>query len=266
MESTGVARVFFSPTGTTRNVVNAVAAGIALPAGGTIDLTLPGTARPAAVPGPGMVTIVAMPVYGGRLPLEGLARLGQCPDGGGPAVVVVVYGNRAYEDALLELADVVRGRGFVPVAAGAFVGEHSFSSAATPIAVGRPDAADLDKATAFGAAVRRKLDGVTSLADLAPLTVPGHVPYRQRSALPPLAPVFREEVCVRCGQCAAVCPTGAITVADKVETRAEACLHCCACVKVCPTGARVVDNPKILEIAQRLATNCAVRREPEVYL
>ena len=41
-----------------------------------------------------------------------------------PAVLVVVYGNRAYDDALLELSDIATGAGFVPLAAGAFVGEQ----------------------------------------------------------------------------------------------------------------------------------------------
>ena len=77
---------------------------------------------------------------------------------GTPAVLVVVYGNREFEDALIELRDLMVEQGFRPVAGAAFIGEHSFSNDATPIALGRPDAEDLVKARAFGEEVRTTLD------------------------------------------------------------------------------------------------------------
>ncbi len=86
-----------------------------------------------------------------------LERLREIRGEGTPAVVLAVYGNRSFGTAVAELASFVAGRGFVPVAAGAFVGEHSYSTPATPIAQGRPDARDLIAATAFGAQVREKL-------------------------------------------------------------------------------------------------------------
>ena len=56
-----------------------------------------------------------------------------------PVIPVVVYGNRDYEDALKELSDALSAQGFVPVSAGAFIGEHSYSRKDMPIAAGRPD-------------------------------------------------------------------------------------------------------------------------------
>ena len=41
------------------------------------------------------------------------------------AITLVTYGNRAYEDALLELNDVVLARGAIPVASAAVVTPHS---------------------------------------------------------------------------------------------------------------------------------------------
>lgn len=49
-----------------------------------------------------------------------------------PTVCVVVYGNRVYDDALLELEDMVTTCGGIPIACAAYVGEHSFSSSETP--------------------------------------------------------------------------------------------------------------------------------------
>lgn len=120
-----------------------------------IDLTHP-AGYPAPLPGEA-VAIFAVPVYGGHVAPAALERLREIRGEGTPAVVLAVYGNRSFGTAVAELASFVAGRGFVPVAAGAFVGEHSYSTPETPIAQGRPDARDLAAATAFGAQVREKL-------------------------------------------------------------------------------------------------------------
>ena len=103
------------------------------------------------------VAILAVQVYGGHVAPAALERLREIRGEGTPAVVLAVYGNRSFDTAVAELASFVAGRGFVPVAAGAFVGEHSYSTPEPPIAQGRPDARDLAAATAFGAQVREKL-------------------------------------------------------------------------------------------------------------
>lgn len=120
-----------------------------------IDLTHP-AGYPAPLPGEA-VAIFAVPVYGGHVAPAALERLREIRGEGTPAIVLAVYGNRSFGTAVAELASFVAERGFVPVAAGAFVGEHSYSTPETPIAQGRPDAQDLAAATAFGAQVREKL-------------------------------------------------------------------------------------------------------------
>ena len=135
-----------------------------------------------------------------------------------PAVLLVVYGNRAFEDALLELKDIALGQGFLPIAGAAFIGEHSFDTPETPIATGRPDKADLDKAEAFGERVKVKLEQ----RSLHEVEVPGHRPYRENSGWnrPYLereqadqwSPETNTESCILCGICSHVCPTAAVTV------------------------------------------------------
>lgn len=66
-------------------------------------------------------------------------------------MAVVVYGNRDYEDALLELHDILSENGFVVVAAGAFVARHSIFP---DVAAGRPDRDDLDRMAEFAERVR----------------------------------------------------------------------------------------------------------------
>ena len=259
--------VFFSPTGTTRRIVSAVAAGLGLPCGDVCDLTGPGGVAPATIPGD-VVAVLAAPVYAGRLPAVAVDRLRCVTGAGGPAVLVVAYGNRAYEDALLELSDLARERGFVPVAAGAFIGEHSFNAAATPIAPGRPDADDLRAARDFGLAVAAKLAGLADLAACPPLAVPGDRPYREAGLSGGVSPQVDAALCQGCGLCTDLCPVAAVRLDEEgvVTTDASACIRCCACVKACPTHARHMTHPALLAVAQRLAANCRERREPEIFL
>lgn len=62
-------------------------------------------------------------------------------------------GNRNYDDALIELRNILEQDGFRTVAGGAFVSEHSFSKT---LAAGRPDAKDLASMQEFGSKNRRK--------------------------------------------------------------------------------------------------------------
>lgn len=261
-----VTLAYFSPTRTTRAVLEAIARGMGAETIDHIDLT-PREAASVALPAlDAAPVLLGAPVYAGRLPAVAARRLRRLQGRGTPAVVVVVYGNRAFDDALLELSDLAEERGFVPVAAGAFIGEHSYATEATPIAVGRPDARDVAKARAFGRAIANKLAAVDGVGDLGPLHVPGHRPYRQGGEPSEIAPVVDMGLCILCGRCAEACPVAAIVVDEDVAIDGAACILCCACVKVCPTGACVMENGRVRGLAQWLAREHAERKEPETFL
>jgi ferredoxin len=255
--------IFFSPTGTTRAIALAVANGL-----GTdfsiVDLTFPRQPDPTPDSGP---VVIGVPVYSGRVPTLAVERLRQHVRGQGrSAVLVVVYGNRAFEDALLELRDLAEELGFVPVAGAAFVGEHSFSTAAYPVAAGRPDQEDKGAARAFGQAAREKLAQAGDLATRPRLHVPGNYPYRDGVQPALISPETVAENCVLCGECERACPSAAITMsADAVETDKSLCLRCCACIRACHQAARVMLHPRILELGQMLHDKFDRRAEPEVF-
>jgi ferredoxin len=266
MDINSVKLVYFSPTGTSKRVAEAIAKGIQV-SSEHIDLTPPTARSQEFERFRDELAVIAAPVYAGRIPSEAVYRLRRLSADDTPAVLVAVYGNRLYEDALVELRDLAVELGFRPVAGGAFIGEHSYSTAEVPTAHGRPDADDVEKAVEFGRKIMEKMSGIGGPRDIPPLEVPGDRPYREgmRAISEPVEPVTREELCVKCGRCADVCPTSSITVSDVVTTKADACIWCCACVKSCPSGARVM-SPRLQQASRWLNTNYSERREPETYL
>ena len=244
----------------------------------TIDLTLDRSEEPVIL-AQGEAVVIGAPVYAGRVAPEAVKRLKRIQVAAGasvPAVVTVTYGNRDYEDALVELYDLTLSLGLIPFAAGAFIGEHSYSTPAMPIAEGRPDSMDLADASIFGGECARKLE---SPGAFAPFHIKGNRPYKEpaRPSTPtaasqphsgtastPAVPVSADG-CPLCGECAAVCPTGAIVLDSgsmKVLTDSSLCIRCCACVKACPAGMRTYSTP----FAAFLHEHCSARREPETFL
>ena len=258
--------VYFSPTGTTKSILEGIVQGLQAETTERLDMTPPDASTRAIEKMHRELAIVGAPVYGGRLPPDAAQRLRRLKGSGSPAVVVVVYGNREYEDALLELSNLVTEAGFIPVAGGAFIGEHSFNNEAMPIATGRPDKQDLEKAAEFGKTIQEKMQGLDTLGEMVPLKVPGDFPYKKWSKWPGVAPSTQEAACIQCETCIAVCPTAAITMDGTPKTNTDACIVCCACVKACPTGARVADHPRIRQSQDWLSTNCSQRKEPETFL
>jgi len=258
--------IYFSPTRTTKKILEGISEGLQIETVESIDLT-PGDMKTAGLDKiSDELVLLGAPVYSGRIPPQAAERIGRLRGCRTPAVVVVVYGNRAYEDALLELNDMAVAAGFKPIAGAAFVGEHSLANATMPIALGRPDRTDLEKARKFGESIRKKLETLDTLDTDAVLQVPGQYPYKERSKREPVSPATREDLCIKCGTCAEVCPEAAITVADTVVTDPTACIRCLACVKNCPTGARRMEDPGVRETAKRLSETCSERKEPEIFM
>lgn len=258
--------ICFSPTGTTRRVLSAVASGLGADHPAVIDLTAPGVEQAPVVTLDQGVAIIGVPVYAGRTPLVAKRRLQRVRGAGIPAILVVTYGNRAIDDALLELSDTVRALGFLPAAGAAFIGEHSFATEETPIAAGRPDNRDLAVAQDFGQRMRKKIEQAQTPQELETPTFPGKRPYRELKERPSIAPAIDVELCVGCGACAEACPVGAIEASETdVATDAELCTWCCACTRACPEQARSMTQEPVPRIRRWLWEEFRPRQEPTLF-
>jgi ferredoxin len=274
MKILSVKLVYFSPTGTTKAVIQGIARRIHPGTVEELDITRPGARIQPFRTSEKELLIVGVPVYMGRVPALVNEWLHVMHAHNTSAVSVVVYGNRAYDDALLELNDILTQRGCKPIAGAAFIGEHSFSNAETPTAQGRPDASDLKHAELFGQKIWEKLQSVSSADKISQVNIPGCHPYRGE----PCHPYQRDskfwnvdfitvsDACTQCGACAEGCPVSAVDPENSSVIDTEKCITCCACIKNCPSHARTVKPGLVRDASLRLNTLYTERKEPEYFL
>lgn len=252
----GIHLVYFSPTHTSQIVAESIAEGLGNASVEVTDLTYEAPESPLTIRE--KLTVIVVPVYGGRVAEIAAERLSGIRGEKSPAVLVVVYGNRDYEDALLELKDIAGRAGFIPVAGAAFIGEHSYSRKDKPIAASRPDVSDRMIALKFG---QRVAEILNQNQESAALQVKGNFPYKVKGPKTPATPVTVEELCTQCGYCIDICPTQAISLEIEIASDPESCIKCCACVKECPNQARIFDTP----YTDMLFTHFSARKEPELF-
>lgn len=265
--------LYFSATGTTKKIVTGIADRLAEDWGckinETVDVTLPDARKEPASFSERDLVIVGFPVYAGRVPNILVKFLNTIRGNGAMAVAVVVYGNRHYDDALIELKDILEADGFQVIACGAFIGEHSFSRI---LGQNRPDEQDLSVAAEFARQISQKL---TARTEFEPINVPGNRPYKpyympkDKDDKP--APIHKvipktNSDCIDCKLCAELCPMGSIN-AEHVSELNGICIKCCACIKNCPVQAKYFDDVNYLRHKQELEDAfTSPRREPAYFL
>ena len=196
--------------------------------------------------------LIAMPSFGGRAPAVAIERLKQIAGNGAKCTLVCVYGNRAYEDTLVEMEDAAKESGFRVVAAVAAVAEHSIMP---QYAAGRPDASDKKQLEQFAEQIAGKTEAAVS--------IPGNRPYKKAGGAGFVPKPSKN--CVKCDVCVKNCPVQAIDP-EKLTADSKKCIACMRCVKQCPHNARKVNGAMVSVAAMAIKKACSVRKENELFL
>lgn len=256
MKERKINSIFFSPCGGVKNVTRALMKNMNAPVK-EHDITLPSGRVEDLTFSQDDFVFLGFPVYGGRMPLNIEALFKHIRGKDTPCALVAVYGNRAFDGALLDLHKMASSRGFIPIAGIAAIAEHSL---APQLAAGRPDKEDRAKLADWGVQILEFESNGMRLS-----SPPGEYPDW---AIPPGVspyPITDREKCIKCGICAEVCPTAAIPVEEPWLTNDAKCVICGACAKYCPEKARVMGNEKFHEFGKPHLEEAANRKEPELF-
>lgn len=248
--------IYFSPTGGTKKVMDILTEGSSID--GRVDLSAADADYGAYRFAAGDLCLIGMPSFGGRVPAVALERMKKMKANGAAAVIVIVFGNRAYDDTLLELKNEASACGYKVKAAVAAVAEHSIIR---KYAKGRPDAQDEIELKRFS---REIMESAKSGKKTGNLVVPGNPEYREYNGVPFKPKANR--ACIKCGLCAEKCPMEAIPKNAPGTTDNEKCISCMRCVAICPRNARRFNRIALFAVAQAMKKAFAGRKQNELYL
>lgn len=230
MHNNIVCRAYFSPHGTTKKIMDCIAnefQGIRL----ICDFLKPSTGDEVSLNNRDLL-IIGVPVFSGRVPKICVDQINELQGNQTPAVIYVTYGNRAYDDALLELKDILTKNGFRVLSAAAFVCEHSIFE---NVAKGHPNQKDMEKVKEFAQISKYIFDNYSKKYTTT-LKIDGNQQYRKATKIP-LVPHTTDN-CTSCQTCVSICPTQAISKKHPYKTNRLKCIACTACIYACPNKAR----------------------------
>lgn len=250
--------VYFSATNTTKTVLKAIASGVNSSEIIEYDITL-GNANEVKF-NTNELVIFGFPVFAGRIPQIALEALNQFKGNRTQAIAVCVYGNREYDDALLELRDIVSSNQFHVISAGAFIGQHSIFP---KVGANRPDSSDLNIAKEFGTQTMEIIGQKISSESLPLIEVKGNTPYKETksSSLFPTA----DENCTACGKCVRNCPSQAIPKDNPQTTDETRCISCGRCIYICPENSRKFRGMAYDVTYEKFVNAYSTRKEPELF-
>ena len=243
--------IIFSPTGGTEKVAHIIGRHWS-ESTAKIDLSNPKIDFSKCIIDKEDQVLIAMPSFGGRAPAVAIQRLKKIAGNGAKCTLVCVYGNRAYEDTLVEMEDAAKESGFRVVAAVAAVAEHSIMP---QYAAGRPDASDKKQLEQFAEQIAGKTEAAVS--------IPGNRPYKKAGGAGFVPKPSKN--CVKCDVCVKNCPVQAIDP-EKLTADSKKCIACMRCVKQCPHNARKVNGAMVSVAAMAIKKACSVRKENELFL
>ena len=206
------------------------------------------------------LVIIGVPVYAGRVPAKAAKSIQRLKGNDTPTILIAVYGNRAYEDALVELKDITESNFFKVVSIGAFIGRHSIF---TPLAKERPDSDDQTVASNFAIESAALLNTTKDISSIPSIQISGNRPYKPHGQYPIFPSV--NDSCNRCGKCSSLCPSGAIPLNKPNTTDTSICFSCGRCLVICPKQARNFEGDFYNEKLDFFLKSYSERKESELF-
>lgn len=262
--------LYFSPTGATERVIQSCADQIKASFDNcdvvTYDITIKNQRAEGIHFNREDIVLIGIPVYAGRVPNILLKFLDKISSENSKCIAIVTYGNRDFDDGLIELYDILIAKGFQVVGAAAIPAEHSFSD---KIAQGRPDEDDFERINDFVRSCILKLNQETDV-EINTLQIEGFRPYRPYYRpkdedgvavdFKSIRPITHSS-CINCGLCAKNCPMGSIDKVDFSKVDGP-CIKCCRCIKICPVAAKEFTAVDFIRHKIELENSLIVRKEP----
>lgn len=252
--------VYYSATFSTRRIVREIASQFEKPVK-EYDITSGVPKNDVSLDSDGDLLIVGVPSYAGRVPEMAAQSLKRFLGNNTPAIIVCAYGNRAYDDTLIELKDIVEAHGFKLVSAAAVIAQHSIFP---KMAEGRPDADDMEKLHEFAVNSKELLSQISKMSAVSRLMVKGNRPYRDTKPIP-LHPEGSKSKCTSCHACAKMCPVGAISMEEPYKTNEKKCISCGRCIVVCPEHARHFGGLLYKTASWKFEKDYAEPKQPEFF-
>lgn len=245
-----VTLMYFSPTLSTKKILNAIVKGMTIEVKDEINLTKKDNRDKCKYKDETDLLIIGVPVYGARIPKDLYTYLKTIKGNNTPIVLVTVFGNVSKGYALNELHTLVSKRGFKVMAMGAFIGRHSFATKKAPLAFDRPNNEDLRVAKNFGEDIIQKLHDIDYIRNKNVVNqfissdiignffnLFGHILPQNSNKIIIKEPVVNFEKCTKCKICVEGCPKQAINT-DTLKIEMSLCIGCFRCVRFCPESAR----------------------------
>lgn len=252
--------LYFSPTGGTKKAADYIAEGFNTEIT-KINFFEKSTDLSKIDFKPEDIVIIAAPCFGGRAPEISINKMAEMKGNGAKAIAVAVYGNRATDDQLAEMQDVLMAAGFTVAAGIEALAEHSLGR---EIAKGRPNMEDRQILGNFGKTIKNAIETNTLNSNLV---LPGNRPYKLRSAPATSVPLKTDSnLCIQCGTCAVQCPTNAIPEDNLTDTNPALCISCMHCTTICPVGARKETEEKSAGIIKKLSEMCPENKENKLFI
>ena len=249
--------IMFSPAGGTAKTAEMLARELGTLTG-AVDIAEPDVFYSGIKADPEAIAIVAMPCYGGRVPQLAAERFRQVDGSGAKTVLLCVYGNRAYEDTLVEMEDLAKERNFNVIGAVAAIAQHSIVN---DFGAGRPDSSDAAKLKGFAQKILAKIES----GDMSKPHVPGKRPYKKAMGKLGLVP-HATKGCLYCGVCAKKCPVQAIDIDKIFGASRRKCISCMRCVANCSTDVRKLNALELKIVETKIKKEASSRKEPELFL